>query len=34
MQPDDPLDFGVIGNTIRLGDALSTVDGPYCYIYE
>lgn len=34
VQADDPLDFGVTGNAIRLREAGSTIDGPYCYIYE
>lgn len=34
VQPDDPLDYGVLGNTIRLADTSSTIDGAYCYIYE
>lgn len=31
---DDLIRFGVVGGDVKLGDALSTIDGPYCYIYE
>ncbi|KAF2458430.1 hypothetical protein BDY21DRAFT_414745 [Lineolata rhizophorae] len=31
---DDPLDIGVNGDTITIGDAASTIGGtPFCYIY-
>ncbi|PGH14616.1 hypothetical protein AJ79_02951 [Helicocarpus griseus UAMH5409] len=30
---DDPTDLGYLGEAYRLGDLLSTTDGPFCYIY-
>ncbi|KAF3086359.1 hypothetical protein TWF569_000742 [Orbilia oligospora] len=30
---EDPLDLGVLAPSITIGDALSTIDGPFCYIY-
>ncbi|KAF3930659.1 Tyrosinase [Dactylella cylindrospora] len=30
---DDPLDLGINAPVITIGDALSTIDGPFCYIY-
>ncbi|EPS42846.1 hypothetical protein H072_3151 [Dactylellina haptotyla CBS 200.50] len=30
---DDPLDIGINAPIIKIRDALSTLDGPFCYIY-
>lgn len=32
-QPSDPLDLGVLAETIELQEAYDTLDGPFCYIY-
>ncbi|KAI9788756.1 MAG: hypothetical protein M1816_006613 [Peltula sp. TS41687] len=34
VTPDDPLVYGALGDTIRLRDPASPIDGVYCYIYE
>lgn len=31
---DDILDLGPLGPPLKIRDALSTVDGPFCYYYE
>ncbi|KAM7216372.1 hypothetical protein V8F06_008294 [Rhypophila decipiens] len=31
---DSPLNFTTIGPSKRLGDMISSIDGPFCYIYE
>lgn len=30
---EDPIEYGVLGNTLKLKDALDTMAGPFCYIY-
>ncbi|KAL1877454.1 hypothetical protein Daus18300_002441 [Diaporthe australafricana] len=30
---DDNVDYGVLGNSFKLGEALDTMAGPFCYIY-
>ncbi|KAK1758292.1 hypothetical protein QBC47DRAFT_440839 [Echria macrotheca] len=32
---DDPVDLGVVGEKVyKIRDLVSTVDGPFCYVYE
>ncbi|KAK0730293.1 hypothetical protein B0H67DRAFT_503586 [Lasiosphaeris hirsuta] len=32
---EDPVDLGVVGNKVwKIKDLVSTVDGPFCYVYE
>ena len=30
---DDIISLGYAGDSVRLGDTLSTTEGPFCYIY-
>lgn len=30
---DDNVTYGVLGNSFKLGEALDTMAGPFCYIY-
>jgi len=31
---DDIVDLGVVGKAYKIRDLMSTVDGPFCYVYE
>lgn len=30
---DDDLEYGVLGDKLKLGNALDTMAGPFCYVY-
>lgn len=30
---EDDITYGVLGDTLKLKDALDTMAGPFCYIY-
>jgi tyrosinase len=31
---DDYLGFGAVANQVKLRDIMSTIDGPFCYMYD
>lgn len=31
---DDYLGFGAVANQVKLRDIISTIDGPFCYMYD
>ena len=31
---DDNIDFGALARSVKMRDVMSTIDGPYCYMYD
>lgn len=31
---DDTVDFGVVSKKVKLRELMSTIDGPFCYMYD